>query len=465
MAKAPASDSIMTADKMKPLLALSKKEPVQAAIGLSSDGEGIILLDKKAKPKKVAAMLRTSAGKAKLQLNPSSVRFGRAEVDTDYDPGMVRFFINKDAPGNMRVKLVEVVKRIPYQKVEINVDPSLEAEPEEDAEGAADGAMAGQVADPAPETTRQTPAQPEAATAATTQDADLSALRAELAQLIPLIGPAAGSDADRLRDMKMDAGDAVNNLKQGNAAGAAEALRRLKILLGVTAGEQPNGAAPEAPAALAEQPDPAALTAALAALIRRIPEAAGANPVMKGELMKLATDANAALKSQDLARASEEIARLRERLDAGGGQTTPAETPTTETETEMATEPAEPHDPDEFLTLFRDAKDEVDAGLERLRGALLATGDDEMARIAEHGVYGMTNGGGVDLMKVLFDLYGTPKDEAGPKLDAARQAAAAYKAAVFADGTIDLVDNNPFGVEVGFRAKLTPVLDMIANAA
>src|SRR4051795_903202 len=135
MAKAPVSDSIMPAAKMKSLLALSKREPVQAAIGLSADGEGIILLDKKAKPRKVAAMLRASAVKAKIQLNTGSVRFGRAEVDTDYDPGTVRFFVNKDAPGAMRMKLVEVVKRIPFQKVEINVDPSLNEEPEEETEG------------------------------------------------------------------------------------------------------------------------------------------------------------------------------------------------------------------------------------------------------------------------------------------------------------------------------------------
>ena len=71
------------------------------------------------------------------------IAIGRAEVDTDYDSGMVRFFVNKDAPGNMRVKLVEVVKRIPYQKVEINVDPAIEEEPEEtEGEEAPGGATA-----------------------------------------------------------------------------------------------------------------------------------------------------------------------------------------------------------------------------------------------------------------------------------------------------------------------------------
>ena len=88
--KGPASDSFMTADKMKPLLALSKREPVQAAFGLTSDGEGVLLLDKKMKPKKVLSVLKATAGKSKIQLQPSTLRFGKAEVDTDYDSGMVR---------------------------------------------------------------------------------------------------------------------------------------------------------------------------------------------------------------------------------------------------------------------------------------------------------------------------------------------------------------------------------------
>ena len=61
MANAPASEAIMAVAKIKPLLALSKKEPVQAAIGLTTDGEGVILLDKKASPRKVASMLKANA--------------------------------------------------------------------------------------------------------------------------------------------------------------------------------------------------------------------------------------------------------------------------------------------------------------------------------------------------------------------------------------------------------------------
>jgi hypothetical protein len=129
----PVSDKIMKPAGMKVLLSRSKTEPVQAAIGVTVEGDGIILLDKKMKPKKVLAQLKKEAAAANIKLQPSTLRFGKAEVDTDYDPGMVRFFINKEAPGNMRVKLLEVVKRVPYQKVELNVDASFEDEPDEEA--------------------------------------------------------------------------------------------------------------------------------------------------------------------------------------------------------------------------------------------------------------------------------------------------------------------------------------------
>ncbi len=218
---APASDSIMTPDKMKPILALSKREPVQAAVGLTADGQGVILLHKKLKPKKVLAQLKADAAKAKIQLQPSTLRYGTAEVDTDYDPGMVRFFLNKDSPGNMRMKLVEVVKRIPYQKVELNTQPSLELEEDEDGE-------------------------------TQTEDQDVPVIPTE-----PVF-------------------------------------------------------------------DAAALNKELTALVRRIPELANAPVPVRAALAKLANDANAALKGNELAVASTLITQLREDMrqaldDAGVG--------------------------------------------------------------------------------------------------------------------------------------------------
>jgi hypothetical protein len=221
MAKAPVSDSIQTTDKMKPLLALSKKEPVQAAIGLTSDGDGLILLDKKAKPKKVLSMLKQAAGKAKMNLNSSSLRFGRAEVDTDYDAGCIRFFVNKEAPGMMRVKLIEVAKRIPYQKVELNVDPSLENEPEEEAEG--------QEANPAQNAVQQ-------------PDAD--ALKQRLTGLAQRIGSVIGTNPNLRNELLNLAKQAQTTLAALDLTGALNAIEQLQRALdGATAQGQTTGAA------------------------------------------------------------------------------------------------------------------------------------------------------------------------------------------------------------------------------
>ena len=217
--KEPASDSIMTPGKMKPILAISKQEPVQAAIGLTTDGEGLILLHKKMKPKKVLATLRAEAAKAKLQLNGASLRFGRALVDTDYDPGMVRFFVNKDAPGNMRVKLLEVVKRIPYQKVEINVDPSLEDEPEDETQAQAPAAPpAGSAAAPVPPAPPPAPAAPP----------DPATVRRVLMALAGRIAPATGDDAAKRGALLALANQANDALKAGDTADAAKLLAQLK---------------------------------------------------------------------------------------------------------------------------------------------------------------------------------------------------------------------------------------------
>ena len=344
MAKAPSSDLVMAPDKMKSLLAASKTEPVQAAIGLTSDGEGLLLLDKKAEPRKVLSMLRANAAKAKLQLNGGSLRFGRAEVDPEYDAGTVRLFINKDAPGAMRAKLVEVVKRIPYQKVEINVDPSLEAEAKDDAEAEESPAAAAPANDPEP------------------PPAD------EATQLSHL----------------------------------------------------------------------------LAMLIGRI-QAVSGDDGRKAQLAHLASVANGLIKSGDFANARKALAGL-------GHAVSPAPAP------------AQAASPADLLALFRDAKEDVDSGITQLQAELRATDDVDLIRIADYGLYGMTNGEGVGLMKALLDLRGAPPDQIEPMTQAARDAAVAYKAAVFRHPLADLVDENPFGVTVGLRAKLGPALDRIAAA-
>ena len=351
MAKAPASDLIMTPDKMKPILAVSKHEPVQAAIGLTADGDGLLLLDKKAKPKKVLSMLRAAAAKAKLQLNAASLRFGRAEVDTEYDSALVRLFINKDAPGTMRIKLVEVVKRIPYQKVEINVDPTLEDEAEDEHETETAAPTAGTTEAPPP------------------PSGEIAALARKLATLITGIAKVAAGDADLQHRLAVLAAAATTAVKSGDAAAADAAI--------------------------------GALGHAMAEAMHR-----------------------------------------------------PA-----------ATSPTPNEPPPDLLALFRDAKEEVDEGFNKLQAAMRGTEDEDMIRIAELGMYGMTDGAGVGLMKALMELRGASPDRRAALGKAARDAAAAYKAAVLGHVLVDLVDANPFGITVGLQTRLVSALDTIATTA
>ena len=280
MAKGHASDSIMGADKIKPLLTSSKQEPVQAAIALTSDGDGLILLDKKKKPRAVMALLKASAAKAKLQLQPSTLRFGRAEVDTDYDPSMVRFFINKEAPGNMRARLVEVVKRSAYQKVEFNIDLTLELEPEEgEAEAAA--------------TTEPTPQAP-----------DPAALSAQLSELVRRIPAATASDpALKVRLLGL-ANQANTAIKAGEFGGAGTFLAQLREGLDGAGAQQGRTQPPPGDDTLAK------LRLAYDKLAPALALAAQASPVIGDAIQEHRSAFEAALATGDAAAAREHVFEL-----------------------------------------------------------------------------------------------------------------------------------------------------------
>jgi outer membrane protein OmpA-like peptidoglycan-associated protein len=157
-----ATDTIMSPAEMKPLLMLSKHQPVSAVVGMTKDKDGVILLSRRLKPKKLLVQLKADARKAKVDLDITSLRFGKAEVDTDKDSGLVMFTVNKDAPGALRMKLLELIKRVPLAKVEIDVDAKIEAEPEEDDEQP-DASHDSPPADAAPQATQVNNAAPQAA--------------------------------------------------------------------------------------------------------------------------------------------------------------------------------------------------------------------------------------------------------------------------------------------------------------
>jgi len=257
MAKAE-SEPLMSPGELKPLLVLAKRQPVNCAIGLSKDKMGLILLDKKAKPRKMLALLKKKAKAAGIEVDMASCRFGVAEVDKDEDSRLVQFVVNKEAPGAMRVKLLEQIKKAGMGKVEIRVDEALENEPEDDGDDTAEDAA------PADPTAAATPepaaaAAPEAAATPATPGAqasagaapapasdaapdpagaspagaggDADAVKARLTGLVKRMMGIMGSNpagADAMRTAAM-AGQAA--LKGGDAAGAASAADTLERLL------------------------------------------------------------------------------------------------------------------------------------------------------------------------------------------------------------------------------------------
>ncbi|HLY57264.1 MAG TPA: OmpA family protein [Stellaceae bacterium] len=132
--KEPDADDVMSAAELRPILALAKRgNPVACAIGLTKTKEGVILVDKRLKPKKVRDLLKKQAADVGLQLDNTSVRFGRALVDADSGSGSTLIIsVNKEAPPALRLNLKNHVKKDGFMGLEIMTDDELESESEED---------------------------------------------------------------------------------------------------------------------------------------------------------------------------------------------------------------------------------------------------------------------------------------------------------------------------------------------
>jgi hypothetical protein len=118
----------------------------------------------------------------------------------------------------------------------------------------------------------------------------------------------------------------------------------------------------------------------------------------------------------------------------------------------------------DLLKRFMDAKEEVDAGLDKLASALRATDDPDKLRIADFGLFGIGGGNAVRLIAALTEARGAAPDAQPRLLDRARKAAAAYHAALLADKTTALIDANPWGITVGLRGTLLQALAEIESA-
>lgn len=137
MAAKGGTDGVMSLAEMKPLLHLARRQVVSCAITMDKDKQGIILLHRLTKPRKLLAELKRQAKAAGVELDPTTLRFGHVSVDGASDSGLATFTVNKPTPGPMRRAMLEKVRPAGLQRCEIVVDKALEDEPEDggDADG------------------------------------------------------------------------------------------------------------------------------------------------------------------------------------------------------------------------------------------------------------------------------------------------------------------------------------------
>ena len=120
------------------------------------------------------------------------------------------------------------------------------------------------------------------------------------------------------------------------------------------------------------------------------------------------------------------------------------------------------------MAIWMAAKEDVDDGISALQSALRGQGHPVLAKIADAGLAGVTDGNQTALMKALFEMKFSSGDARKTAAKALLAQIAAYSTFLKSDPVIELVENNPFSISVPVKAPLGAALRqmaMIAKAA
>ena len=125
-----------------------------------------------------------------------------------------------------------------------------------------------------------------------------------------------------------------------------------------------------------------------------------------------------------------------------------------------------PEEPADLIAIWRDAKEETDQQLNVLAGKLRATGDPDLVRIADLGLFALGGGRGINvaLRKALFEYQAASTERREAAARGVRKAVGEYRAAVAGNEGVRLIDNNPFGVAVELGSRLGAALDRIEQS-
>ena len=185
--------ALMEPAELRAALRLAREQPRFCAVALTKERQAVVLLDKRVKPRKLATKLKADARAARIELDPSTIRFGRAAVDGASDNGRVVFTVQKDAPASMQRAMLPVLRPVGYQRCEFVTDAQLEAEPEDDDAGSAPAA----VADHAPDKKAPDEKAPDQAAPDGTAPARLPVSAVVPPELAQAVGAALAADPSR----------------------------------------------------------------------------------------------------------------------------------------------------------------------------------------------------------------------------------------------------------------------------
>jgi hypothetical protein len=203
---------------------------------------------------------------------------------------------------------------------------------------------------------------------------------------------------------------------------------------------------PTAPPVTPGSADPTAFTNRLKSLMPSLKEVLAANTSFSDRLRELSAKAQALGKEKKFDQgvlALEGLEKLIQRAHA-------------EASTAEVVDTGEPGNP---LEIWREVKERVDMQISSLQAALRGFNDPDLERIAEYGMYGLTDGLQVKLQTAIFDLSIATQPAARDKIKAkAVQIVSAYEKMIAGSEIVTLCDENPFDIAVNIRQTLMPEL-------
>jgi hypothetical protein len=441
----PAQTGMDKAD-LKKLLTKSKQEPVNCAIGMGADPSiGLLVLDRAKQGKAVEQMLVKQIPDAK------NTRFGRAFVDTDDNPKLVKLYLNKPVSGMAR-KLVKTLKGTGFNKVEILLDDGspVESYTEEDATGPGEAPAAAGVPPPPP------PPQAEA-------KPDAAAIEAKLKTLVPRVAALDAADPRR-DDLTKRMRQAGVMLKTGNLVYAGAEVESLRRALDAPAPQPAQAAAPPPPPPPppptqdAAKPDAAAIEARLKALLPRVMQLNPADP-RRENLVGRARQVGVLLKTGNLVYAGAEVESLARALDGA---------PAAQAANGAANGAGAGTDYAKAGQLWLATRKRVEDDLARLRASLLAAYKDDPAagevetRFAARTAPVLQTLNGT--LAEALDAAASAKDPAGQAqaVSQARALVGRYTAFAGGDALVADLDANPF-VPLTIQKTVTETLAALAK--